>query len=181
MKRISRLTLLGFALIALLACDEKGQVAVEEDEIDPNLPPARVDLPTPPPASGFEVAEKNADGSLRVEGLIHHQEKHLDEKVSVKGVIVRISPPCDPKKAQKQGEKCPEPSMFIKDTQDSQAVLRLVGFDDEFIKKKKVEVGQEHTFRGSYQKVAYGFVATEDGLILLDYVGEHPVVEPSKK
>lgn len=172
-----KLTLAGLLLSSTIACDDGGQVQVEEDQVDPNLPPARVDLPNPPPASGFEVPEKNGDGTLRVEGLIHHQAKHLEQKVEVKGTIVQISEPCDPKKAKKKEEKCPEPSLFIKDGPDSQAMLRMVGFKDEFIKKNKIEVGQEHVFKGSYQKVAYGFVATEDGLVLIDYVGDKAVVE----
>jgi len=162
----------------LLACDPAPTVVVEEDKIDETLPPAKVDLPDPPPSSGFTIPEKNADGSMRVEGLIHHQEDHMDQKVDVKGLIVKISTPCDPKKTKKSGEPCPEPNLFIKDDADAQKVLRIVGFDDDFVKKSKIEEGQSHVFKGTYSKVAQVFVATEDGLLLLDFVDDMPVVEP---
>jgi hypothetical protein len=70
--------------------------------------------------------------------------------------------------------------MFIKDDPDAQKVLRVVGYKDEFIKKSKIEEGQTHVFKGTYVKVAQGFVATEDGLVLLDYVDDMAVLEPAK-
>lgn len=161
----------------LIACDPPSTVGVETGKVDEGLPPARVELPTPPPASGFTIPEKNADGSMRVEGLIYHQDKYMDQKVDVKGIIVKMSTPCDPKKTKRSGEPCPEPNLFIKDDVDAQRVLRVVGYDDDFIKKSKIAEGEEHLFKGTYSKVAQGFVATEDGLLLLDYVDEIPVVE----
>lgn len=180
MNKTLNITLAGLLLCTAMACEEPSRVTVEEDPVDPNMPPARVDLPSPPPASGFEVQEKYPDGNLRVEGLIHYQDKHLEQKVNVKGVILKISEPCDPKKAQKKDEKCPEPSLFIRDEPDSQKIMRMVGFKDDFIKKAKIAEGDMRVFKGTYSKVAYGFVATEDGLVLLDYIDEHSVVEPEK-
>lgn len=160
-----------------LSCDEDDEITVEEPENDPNLPPANVNLPPAPPASGFEVAERNPDNTLRVEGLIHHRANHLDQQVEVKGLVVRISAPCDPKKAKRNDETCPEPNLFIKDDEDGQKFLRIVGYDEDFIKKAKLEVGETRVFKGTYKKVAQGFVATEDGLVLLDYVDDIPVLE----
>ncbi len=164
---------------AFVACSEEGEVQVEDDgQTNPNLPPPNVDLPPAPPASAFEIAEKHSDGTLRVEGLIHHQENHLGGEVEVKGVITWMSKECDPKKAKKAEEKCPEPHLYIQDAPNERARLQVVGYDDDFLKRVKLEVGQEHVFKGQYQKVAQGFVATEDGLVLLDYVGEEPVIVP---
>ena len=183
MKMVSKWTYtLSSALIvfAISACNDASSVQVEETKENPNQPAARVDLPDPPPASGFEVPERNNDKTLRVEGLIHYQEKYLDQSVEVSGEVMRISQKCDPKKAKKKGESCPEPNLFIKDDKDGQKVMRIVGYKPEFVKKAKLEVGQRHVFKGTYKKVAYGFVATEDGLILLDYLDDIPVVEPQK-
>ncbi|MEZ4460036.1 MAG: hypothetical protein R3E66_09960 [bacterium] len=178
LKSLLRVGAILTAVVSLGACDPPATVQVEDEKVDDKLPPARVDLPDPPPASGFTIPEKNSDGTMRVEGLIHHQEKFLDQKVDVKGLIVKLSTPCDPKKAKKTGDPCPEPNLFIKDDADAQKVLRVVGYDEDFVKKSKLAEGEEHVFKGTYSKVAQGFVATEDGLLLLDYVDDMAVVEP---
>jgi len=164
-------------LAALVGCQEEDEITVDQPEPDPNAPAPTINLPDPPPESGFAVPEKNDDQTLRVEGLIHYQDKYLDNPVEVKGEIVRISAPCDPKKAKRKGEKCPEPNLFIKDSKDSQKFMRIVGYDEDFQKKAKLEVGGVHVFKGTYKKVAQGFVATEDGLVLVDYVDDMPVLE----
>jgi hypothetical protein len=161
-----------------LGCDDSTGVQVDESEPETQLPAPIVSLPDPPPSAGFQVAEAHADGALRVEGLIHHQLNHLDKEVSVRGLVVSISPKCDPKKAKKNKTTCPEPNLFIKDGAEESATIRIVGFQSDFEKKLKVEVGQTHVFKGKYKKVAAGFVATEDGLILADFVDDAPVIPP---
>ncbi len=173
-----RLSLMALLVAFAVACDDSGTVKVDKAEEDPSLPPPNVSLPDPPPASGFEVPKRNNDNTLRVEGLIHYQDEFLDQQVEVKGVIVQISKPCDPKKAKKNGEECPEPYLTFKDDQDGQKFMRAVGYKEEYIKKAKLEIGGEpRVFKGTYKKVAQGFVATEDGLILLDFVDDVPVLE----
>lgn len=176
----------------LVGCQEEDEIKVDQPEPDPEAPAPTINLPDPPPESGFQVPEKNTDQTLRVEGLIHYQEKYLDQPVEVKGLIVKMSEPCDPGKVKKMREKaqkagsseaeiaeitCPEPNLFIKDDKDAQKFMRIVGYDDDFLKKAKLEEGQEHVFKGTYKKVAQGFVATEDGLVLVDYVDDMPVLE----
>ncbi len=163
---------------SLVACNGESDVATEKTQEDPNLPAANVSLPDPPPADAYKIPEKNPDGSLRIEGLIHNKEKYLDQQVDVRGIIVKMSEECDPGKAKKAGEECPEPNLFIRDKPDAEMAIRVVGYKPEFIKKAKLEEGQDRVFKGTYKKVAYGFVATEDGLILLDYVDDIAVVEP---
>lgn len=170
-------TLAAFLVLALAACNGSSDVKTEKTKEDPNLPPAQVSLPSPPPASAYKIPETNADGSLRVEGLIYNRDKYLDQQVEVKGIIVRLSKECDPKKAKKAGEECPEPNLFIRDSADGEAAMRVVGYKDDFVKKAELEEGQQRVFKGTYQKVAQGFVATEDGLILLDYVDDIAVLE----
>lgn len=175
-----RLTILaGLFALALVACEGSGGVETEKSKEDPNLPPAQVNLPSAPPASAYEVPETNPDGTLRIEGVIHNKDKHMDQQVEVKGTIIRLSAECDPKKAKREGTECPEPNLFIQDGGGAKdaSIMRVVGYKDDFVKKAKMEEGQERVFKGTYQKVAQGFVATEDGLILLDYVDDIAVLE----
>jgi hypothetical protein len=170
-------TLAAFLVLILAACNGSSDVKTEKTKEDPNLPPAQVSLPSPPPESAYQIPEKNPDGTFRVEGLIHNRDKYLDQQVEVKGIIVRLSEECDPKKAKRAGEECPEPNLFIRDNAEAESAMRVVGYDDDFVKKAKLEEGQERVFKGTYQKVAQGFVATEDGMILLDYVDDIAVLE----
>lgn len=147
------------------------------DEVDPNLPPAQVDLPSPPPASAFEIAETNADGTLRVEGLIQFQDKHLDKPVRVKGVVTQILGDCDPAKAKKDGSFCPEPHFIIKDEPSADKELMVVGFERDFFKKAGAKVGESHVFEGNYSKMSQQFVNSESGLIALTQIDETPVAE----
>lgn len=172
-----RTPLAALLALALVACNGSSDVKTEKSEEDPNLPPAQVSLPDPPPASAYEIPEKHPDGTLRIEGLIHNQDKYLEQQVTVKGLIVRLSEECDPKKAKRDGTECPEPNLFIRDSEDAELAMRIVGYKPEFVDEAKLEEGTVRDFKGTYQKVAYGFVATEDGLILLDYVDDIPVVE----
>src|SRR5690554_3540318 len=91
---------LSLLLCLAVACSSE-DADKAKDGVDPNLPPAQVDLPSPPPPSAFEIAETNDDGTLRVEGLIQFQDKHLDKPVRVKGVVTQILGDCDPAKAKK--------------------------------------------------------------------------------
>ena len=176
MRQVTLAALLVFAFSS--ACSGGGsEVETEKSTEDPNLPPPVVRLPDPPPASAYQIPEKYPDGTLRIEGLLHNKEKYLDQRVEVTGTIVKLSEPCDPKKALKAGTECPEPNLFIRDSVDDELALRVVGYKPEFVKKAKLEENQLRVFKGTYQKVAQGFVATEDGLILVDYVDEHAVLE----
>ena len=175
--RVATLIVLMLAVNLATACEESDAKNGEQPG-DPNQPPAQVDLPSPPPASAFNIPEKNDDGTLRVEGLIQYQEKHLGNKVRVKGVIVEKLGDCDPAKAKKTGKPCPEPHFLIKDEKGAEKQLMVVGFDREFFEKaKNAKIGETQVFEGSYQKMAQEFVNSGDGLLLLDKVGEISVLE----
>lgn len=157
------------------ACNSpKAEKPVEPE--DPNLPPAQVDLPSPPPASAFDIPETNPDGTLRVEGLIQFQDKHLGKKVRVRGVITQILGDCDPAKAKKENTPCPQPHFIIKDNPDDARELMVVGFSRDFLKKAKVQPGESHVFEGDYTKIAQQFVNSESGLVLLDQLDETSVL-----
>lgn len=174
-------TIIATALMAtgLWACDEPADTKAKT----PTGPPANVNLPEPPPASAFVIPEKNGDGTLRVEGIIENREKYLEKKVDLRGTIAKVSQECDPKKAKEDGVKCEEPHFYVKDSAEGRQALLVVGFDQDFLKRAELAVGGAHLFKGTYQKVAQGFAATETGLILLDAVDETMVLEeePAKK
>ena len=46
-------------------------------------PTYTVDLPEPPPASGFVIQEKNEDGTLRIAGLVENQKKYLEKALQL--------------------------------------------------------------------------------------------------
>lgn len=175
--RKATLIVLMLAVSLAVACEES-DANKGEQAADPNQPPAQVDLPSPPPASAFNIPEKNDDGTLRVEGLIQYQDKHLGSKVRVKGVIVEKLGDCDPAKAKKTGKPCPKPHFIIKDEEGAEKQLMVVGFKREFFEKAEdAKVGETQVFEGSYQKMAQEFVNSGDGLLLLDKAGEVSVLE----
>lgn len=175
MRYITIVALLAFA--AACSNSSSGDLETEKTLDEPNLPPPTVSLPDPPPASAYEIPEKNGDGTLRVEGLLFYKDKYLDKQVTVSGTIVRMSPECDPAKAKKAGTECPEPNLFIRDAADAELALRVVGYKPEFVKKAKLAEGDQRSFTGTYRKVAAGFVATEDGLLLVDMIDDMSVLD----
>ena len=177
--RISqRSLLLAFAATLLMAAGcSSGEEKSGDKKKNPNLPPARVELPDKPPASALKIPEKNDDGTFRVRGLIAHRAKHLDETVEITGTITYISPDCDPSEAKEKGEECPEPYMFIKDKKEADDKMMVVGHDKEFLEEADLETGQDFVFKGKYKKVAQGFVASENGLLLVDKIGDMDVLK----
>lgn len=144
-------------------------------------PLAPVDLPEPPPDSEFEIPEKNADGTFRVRGLIAHGGKHLGDEVEIKGVLTYISPECDPEEAKEKGEECPEPYLMIRDEKKADDKMMVVGLTRKFLDEADLEKEKRYVIKGVYKKVAQGFVATEDGLILANKIGEHEVLEDEEE
>jgi len=173
--RSAVVALFAFALVA--GCSSGSGDEKKKEKKPDRLPPESVDLPDPPPASEFEIPEKNDDGTFRVRGLIAHQGKHLGEKVEVSGVVSFISPECDPAEAKKRGEECPEPYLYLKDSEEADQQMMAVGIDREFIEETELEEGETYEVEGIYKKQSHGFVATESGLLLLDRVGDERVTE----
>lgn len=169
---------LSFAGIA--ACSSGGDKKKKEKKAD-RLPPEKVSLPSAPDDSEFEIPLKNSDGTFRIRGLVAHQADHLNSKVTVKGYLSRISEECDPAKAKKEGEECPEPYLYFKDSEDGDTRMMGVGIEREFIEDAELEEGETYEVEGTYTKSSHGFVATEDGLLLLDKVGEHNVMEEDEE
>ncbi len=184
---LARLSTRLTALLALLVimglavgCDD-AEADADQGESTENMEPAQVDLPSPPPASAFDIPEKNDDGTLRVEGLIQYQDKHLGKSVKVTGFISEILGDCDPKKAKKRDESCPAPHYIITDEEGDEKELMVVGFDREYFEKAGAEEGETHVFEGTYKKIAQQFVNSENGLLLLDRLDDVEAVETAEK
>jgi hypothetical protein len=164
------------ALTAAVGCQGSSSGSSAQAQ-QPDVAPARVNLPSPPPDKAFDIPIKNPDGTLRVEGVIANQAKFLDNKVEIKGVLTWMTEPCDPRKAESRGETCPKPHLMIRDKQDARKKLLIVGFSDDFVDRADLKTGESYTFAGTYKKVARGFVASGDGLVDLTRVDDTPVTE----
>ncbi|TXD33116.1 hypothetical protein FRC96_16055 [Lujinxingia vulgaris] len=168
--------LLASAFFTMSACQEDAPaVPVDEFPVDENLPPAVVDLPAPPPASAFEIVEKNDDDTLRVEGLIGYRDRHMDQNVVVRGVVMEVKGDCDPKRARQRGESCPQPHLVIRDDADARHEMMVVGYTNDFLKKARVREGESYAFKGVYQRMAEGFVSSENGLLKLEAIDDNEV------
>jgi hypothetical protein len=156
-------------LMASVGCDHPpSNVKAELPKRAEGQAAPSVSLPEAPPSSGFVIPETNPDGTMRILGLIHNRDNHLHKEITVKGTLIQVSEDCDPAKAKKKEESCPEPFMTIQD--DDKIPFRVVGFKPEFIKKAKLKVGDSYDFKGVYELTTQGFAATEDGLLLLNEV-----------
>lgn len=175
-----RVVLAVFLLTAGIGCSSKSK---EDDKKKKkkDLPPAQVDLPSPPPESAFDIKKKNPDGSFRVRGLIAHRGQYLGNDIEVKGTVTYISPECDPAEAKRKDKECPKPYMYIKDGKDAEDQLMIVGYKRELLDRAEIEKGKSYVFKGKYKELAQGFVRTESGLLLVDKVGDTPAIPPDEQ
>lgn len=167
------------ALCGLTACEHPpSNVTVEEKGADPDAPAPTVSLPEPPAAEEFIIKEKNDDGTLRVQGLIENKAKYMDKEVVVKGKVVKLSPECDPAKAKKNNEKCPDLHMVIQDDEeDAEKQILVVGYRPDFLKRSKLKEDEVHQFKAMYKMTGWGFTASEDGLLELLAMDDIDVME----
>ena len=179
--RLLLLSLVG-ALAAASPCDRPpSNVKTELPQVDPKAAEAAVTLPAPPAADAFVIKEAHDDGVLRIEGLAEHRDKHLDKTVTVRGKIVSIAPPCDPKEAKKRGETCKQPHLIIEDSDRATAKMFVIGFPEELPKIAKLQVGEVFDFKGSYAMTSQQFAATETGLVVLEEVNDTTVADVREK
>ncbi|MEM1350509.1 MAG: hypothetical protein AAGI01_18255 [Myxococcota bacterium] len=136
-----------------------------------------VNLPTVPGDEAFTIKERNDDGTFRIIGLIENQDSYLRKQVEVRALVSQISEECDVSKASKEGKTCPEPYIVLKDEEDSDEQMLVVGFEHPVLKKAKVKVGETTSLKGTYVMDAQGFSATETGLLVLDEIGGVSVAE----
>lgn len=173
-----RSTLLLLLIAITLAGCSKSESTIKVQDFKPkgeeNAPKVDAHLPSRPPASAFVVKERNPDGTLRVRGLTHYQENHLDQEVVVSGIISFIAEDCDPNKL-KDGETCVKTHFQIKDSLESPHFIQVVGYPRSFLKKVDLKVGDQHAFKALYTKQASGFVNSGDGLLKLIAIDDQEV------
>ena len=178
---LRRWTVVWLAVSILGACTSQSdlkQKAGNHQKQEENRPKVSVDLPTPPPESALKIDKKHDDGTFRVEGLTAHRGEYFGSIVEVEGVIAHISEDCNPDKAQKGDNDCPQPHMFIRDTSDADRQLMIVGHDHDFIERADLEAGDEsHVFKGTYKKIAREFVASKYGLLVVESIDGEKVDE----
>lgn len=176
------------AVFLLAGCDEPG--SAEGDDGASQLPPAHVDLPAIPADLGENaIPERYPDGALTVDGIKRNRHSWLDKKVTVKGQIAWIYK-CpyekDDKKVRRprkkpaedaeedDGPRCQRAHFYIIDkTGDPEVRLLIVGLTDaleESVEKGDIKVGDEHTMTGTFLEIGNGFVASDDGLIVLETI-----------
>ena len=170
-----RLITLGILAFAMM------QVSCAPPSVDPapgNVtpqqgPPPRIDLPPMIKLEGSLPPETNQDHTMRVDGLLARRDKHLKQKIMVKGFVVETYT-C-PKKAK----RCQPPHFYIADTMgEAQKKLMVVSLPEKEVKRLKSD--REYLITGVFRKQSdEGFVRSE-GLLVQEKV-EEPVSPDKEK
>ena len=119
---------------------------------NPNLPPARIDLPPPIKLEGTLPPETHPDGKMRIDGLLARREKYIGQKIVVRGFLVEKYEP--PKDAQRFLHN----HGYLADTPaGGDKRLLLTGLLDKV--RDALVVGQEYVITGEFaQRTDDGFV-----------------------
>jgi hypothetical protein len=185
------LLLLTALIGALGACQE--EEPPPEPKVEPPLVP--VQLPSIPADLGQSVnPSKLPDGSLTLEGLRRDRLAWLDKEIQLSGILVHVydCPYDDEKKPRRRkGEEpdpnepvCQRPHFYVADTATAKTEDRLlvVGVSndlEERIQKGDLKVGERYVLRGTYADLGAGFVAPDQGLLVLGVVvGFEPKEKP---
>ena len=165
-------------LLTLLAFSACTAPSVEADVPDaaPKGPPARVDLPPVIKLDGILPPEHHGDGIFRIDGLLARRDKHLDQKIKVRGFLVgRYECP-------KEAKVCERPHVWLADAPaGGDKRLMLVGIDER-IAEALVD-GQQYVVTGKFaRKSMDGFVMSTGLLIYEEVEGlELPPEKPGRK
>jgi len=165
--RAGRLVGVGALALSLLlvaaGCPEERGVPSAMPEEDPNLPPARVNLPPVPDLTGPATPLRLADGSYTVWGLHSQAGGLVGKDVTVQALVVEVYHCPDP---PPEGVKCQAPHFWISDSQQGKpARMMVVGYDPEDEDTPEPEAGKRITLLGVFdRRNEQGFVASE-GLV----------------
>lgn len=175
------LALLATALLCV-GCEEPKPA---EGDDQPAGPPARVDLPAIPDDLGKSaIPERHADGALTVDGVKRNRIGWLEKEVTVRGEIAWIykcpyekpdkkkrRPKKKPDEEAEEGPRCQRAHFYITDKGgDPKQRLLIVGLStalEESFEKGDLKLGDEHTMTGTFLEVGNGFVASDEGLVVL--------------
>lgn len=153
-RRITWVAALAAGLGAVSACKPKpaGPPPEAVPSENPNLPPARIDLPAPIKLEGTLPPETHPDGKMRIDGLLARREKYLGQKIVVRGFLVEKYEP--PKDAQRFLHN----HGYLADTPaGGDKRLLLTGLADKV--RDAMVVGTEYVITGEFaQRTDDGFV-----------------------
>lgn len=162
--------------LAFSACTAPQAEEAALDAGAPKGPPARVDLPPIVKLEGTLPPETHPDGVLRIDGLFARREKHIDQKIMVRGFLVgRYECPKDAK-------VCERPHVWLADSPaGGDKRLMLVGIDERIV--EALVDGQQYVVTGKFaRKSMDGFVMSAGLLIYEQIEGlELPPEKPGKK
>ncbi len=146
------------SLLLMASCGgdsgQKGDLS-DQEKAQANLPAPRVDLPTPPRLGDDPIPVTWPDGTLSVYGVMRYDEKYLDSKVKVTGLVDAVY-------ACPEGTSpCDEPHFFMTDgVADLDYRLMVVSTfkeDDEF--HKELVPGAKLQVSGTFSRQSmHGFL-----------------------
>ena len=161
MSSLSRFFLTGVLLVigTLMGCAPPSVDPAPRPAKPQSGPAPRIDLPPMIKLEGSLPPETNQDHTMRVDGLLARRDKHLKQKILVKGYVV------DSYTCPKKAKRCQPPHFYISDTMgEAQKRLMVVGLSEKEVKRLKKD--QEYLVTGLFRKQSDdGFVRSEGLLI----------------
>ncbi|MBU0551345.1 hypothetical protein KKF91_08395 [Myxococcota bacterium] len=175
MKTKPRAVTLGLILLAL-GCTAPEQAPEITSETQQVGPPARVDLPPNLDLEALLPPETHPDNTLRIDGLLARKNKHLEQKIIVRGYLVEkyVRP-----KGAKRFER---PHAWLADTPaGGDKRLMLVGITEDIVDALKV--GEQYTITGNYSMLSSDNFVSSNGLLIYEQIEglELPTEEEKKK
>ncbi|MBK8482352.1 MAG: hypothetical protein IPL40_14505 [Proteobacteria bacterium] len=150
-----------------------GAEAVESAE----LPRTEVRLPPPPSFQKDHAPARYADDTLSIEGLRAELARHLDQTVTVRGVITELySCPACPKGTRCR--PCDKPYFWLADSKDSprDRSLMVTDYTDQpkaAGRRNPLASGQSYLITGRFAKASPSGSLAADGLLI--YQGHQPL------
>jgi hypothetical protein len=192
-KKCAFLLVVAAALLFLGGCDDGSNE--QDGQKVPDLPPAEINLPAVPADLGqSKYLLRHPDGSLTVHGIKRDRLAWLEKEVTVKAQIVWVYDcPYDDKKPKTrrrkkdseevdEGPRCQRAHFYVGDREgqpkERLLVVGLTSELEESFEKEDLKVGDEHTIKGSFVEIGDGFVASDEGLLMLGTIAGY---EPKEK
>lgn len=169
-----RLLMIAFACAVAAACTPP--TAADEQSVDstPQGPPARVDLPPLITLEGSLPPETHADQTMRIDGLLARKEKHLGQKIVVRGYVIS-------KYECPEGKRCEHRVWLADAPAGGDKKLVLANLSEEL--SDLLKVGEQYVVSGEFARQSPdGFVRSAGLLIYQQIEGvEDPAAKEAEK